>query len=118
MTSRTASTALPASFLPRSDRLATWSTNSDFVTLGLLLGEVVVERRYQRSRTDTSRDSACHRRFSACPTAETAVRAPNVALARLRSVARPSDAMSSPSAERAGGGGEIEPRDPHERPRP
>src|SRR3954465_11969567 len=71
MTSRTASTALPASFLPRSDRLATWSTNSDFVTLGLLLGEVVVERRYQPSRTDTSRDSACHRRFSACPTAET-----------------------------------------------
>src|SRR3954463_7637000 len=50
MTSRTASTALPASFLPKSDRLATWSTNSDFVTFGLLLDEVVVGRRYQRLR--------------------------------------------------------------------
>src|SRR3954453_13163459 len=71
MTSRTASTALPASLLPRSDRLATWATNSAFVTLGLLLGEVVGERRYQRSRVGPSRQSACQRRFSACPTAQT-----------------------------------------------
>src|SRR4051812_2100795 len=118
MTSRTASTALPASLLPRSDRLATWSTNSDFVTLGLLLGEVVVERRYQRSRTDTSPRFRLPTAILRLPDRPNAVRAPNVALARLRSVARPSDAMSSPSAERAGGGGEIEPRDPHEPPRP
>src|SRR3954449_9065227 len=118
MTSRTASTALPASFLPRSDRLATWSTNSDLVTLGLLLGEVVVERRYQRSRTDTSPRFRLPTAILRLPDRPNTVRAPNVALARLRSVARRPDAMAPASAERAGGGGEIEPRDAGERPRP
>src|SRR4051794_37251593 len=118
MTSRTASTALPASLLPRSARLATWSTNSDFVTLELLLGEVVVGRRYQRSRMDTSPRFRLPTAILRLPDRPNAVRAPNVALARLRSVAGAPDAMSSPTAERFGGGGEIEPRDPGQRPRP
>src|SRR3954447_5190706 len=52
MTSSTASTALLASLLPRSARLATWSTNSDFVTLGLLLGEL-------RGRDDAINGPGC-----------------------------------------------------------
>src|SRR3954470_11221012 len=118
MTSRTASTALPASLLPRSDRLATWSTNSDFVTLGLLLGEVVVERRYQRSRTDTSPRFRLPTAILRLPDRRNAVRAPNVALARLRSVAGAPDAMSSRRPEGAGGDGEIEAGDTDQRPRP
>src|SRR3954447_21059544 len=118
MTSRTASTALPASLLPSSDRLVTWSTHSDFVTLVLLLIEVVVGRRYQRSRMARPVNSACQRAILRLPDRRNAVHAPNVALARLRSVPRGPDAMSSRPVEAVRGGGEIEPRDPHQRPRP
>src|SRR4051795_7318364 len=58
MTSRTASTALPASLFPRSARLATWSTNSDFVTLRLLLDGSWFARRYQRLRMGRGPDPA------------------------------------------------------------
>src|SRR3954464_1046924 len=71
MTSRTASTALLASDFCRSARLATWSTNSDFVTLELLLDEVRGRTTLSAVTDGTSRNPACSRRFSARRNAET-----------------------------------------------
>src|ERR671938_2155723 len=63
MTSRTASTAFPASLLPMLARFATWSTNSDFVTLGLLLDEVRGRTTLSAVPDVASRNPAWERRF-------------------------------------------------------
>src|SRR3954451_21331842 len=115
MTSRTASTALPASLFPMSARLATWSTNSDFVTLGLLLGvRFVVGRRYQRIRMGRSQKPHGYRVLRASNLSRRGVRVLAHA-GRARSLAVPPDGTASRLAPALARRADVRPRQAIER---